>query len=93
MESAERNGDDFFRWLASAECFNDRAIRLGSFQVKTPGSRSSALLFFVTRCDHFAVAVVFFFVVAMVMLWKFGVAVTAPYGRGSGARFIDVRCS
>jgi hypothetical protein len=40
------------RRLRSAERFSDRAISLGSDCVKTPGSRSSASLVSVTRCDH-----------------------------------------
>jgi hypothetical protein len=39
------------RWLRSAERLSERAIRFGSVQVKTPGSRSSALLCLVTSPD------------------------------------------
>ncbi len=39
--------------LSSAECFSDKAILRGSFQVKTPSSKSSALLRLVTSPDHF----------------------------------------
>ncbi len=41
---AERKGEDLRLVLASAERFRDKAIRLG-LKVKTPGSRSRALLF------------------------------------------------
>ena len=49
---AERNGSDFRRVLDSAERFSERAILLGSSHVNTLGSRSRALLFFVTAWDH-----------------------------------------
>lgn len=49
---AERNGDDFRRLLCSAERFKEAAIRFGLCQVKTLGSRSSALLSCVTRADQ-----------------------------------------
>jgi len=41
-----------WRWLASADAFSDCAIASGSSQVNTPGARSRALLFCVTRWDH-----------------------------------------
>src|SRR5262249_33949256 len=40
------------RVLISAERFKDAAMRCGSFQVNTPGSRSSALLCRITSADH-----------------------------------------
>ena len=52
MESAERNGSDLRRLLRSAERFNEAAIRLGSFDVKTPPSSVSASLCSVTSCDQ-----------------------------------------
>src|SRR6185436_6222072 len=52
MESAERNGSDLRRLLRSAERFNEAAIRLGSFEVKTPPSSVSASLCSVTSCDQ-----------------------------------------
>jgi hypothetical protein len=52
MESAERNGSDLRRRLRSADRFNDAAIRLGSFEVKTPRSRVSASLRSVTCRDQ-----------------------------------------
>jgi len=45
--------------LCSAERFNDSAIFLGLFFLKTLFSRSSALLCFVTFADHFFVAALF----------------------------------
>ena len=50
---ADLNGSDLRRLLASAEYNNDSAIFFGSRQVKTPCSKSRALLVCVTRCDHF----------------------------------------
>ena len=50
---ADLNGDDLRRSLRSADRFKERAIFPGSSQVKTPGSKSSALLSAVTRWDHF----------------------------------------
>jgi hypothetical protein len=38
--------------LRSAERFNEAAIRLGSFEVKTPPSSVSASLCSVTSCDQ-----------------------------------------
>ena len=52
MDIAERNGPALRRALASAESLSDCAIALGSFQVKTPFSRLSALLSRVTLADH-----------------------------------------
>lgn len=52
MDMAERNGPVLRRMLISAECLRDKAIRLGSSQVNTPGSRSRALLSRETRPDH-----------------------------------------
>ena len=52
MDIAERNGSALRRVLASAESLRDCAIALGSFQVKTPFSRLSALLSRVTLADH-----------------------------------------
>lgn len=52
MDIADRNGDVFLRRLASADAFNEAAIACGSSQVKTPGSRSNALLCCVTRRDQ-----------------------------------------
>ncbi|MGZ5676115.1 MAG: hypothetical protein ACXWHC_15070 [Usitatibacter sp.] len=49
---ADLNGVAFLRSLRSAEAFRDRAILSGSRNVKTPASRSRALLVSVTRCDH-----------------------------------------
>jgi hypothetical protein len=47
------------RRLRNAERRNEAAMRLGSFQVNTPRSRSSASLSFVTRADHRLVAAAF----------------------------------
>lgn len=52
MDIADRNGSLLRRWLRSADRLRDRAMLLGSFRVKTPGSRSSALLRSVTRPDQ-----------------------------------------
>jgi hypothetical protein len=49
---ADWSGVPFRRMLSSAERLSDSAIFLGSFQVNTPGSRSSALLRFVTSADQ-----------------------------------------
>src|SRR5437016_1928789 len=51
MDIAERNGVVLRRVLRSAERFNERAICPG-VPVKTPGSKSSALLCCVTACDQ-----------------------------------------
>src|SRR5881296_1659343 len=52
MDIAERNGLLLRRRLRSAERFKERAMLRGSVREKTPGSRSSALLFSVTCRDH-----------------------------------------
>jgi hypothetical protein len=52
MDMADWSGVPFRRMLSSAERLSDSAIFLGSFQVNTPGSRSSALLRFVTSADQ-----------------------------------------
>lgn len=49
---AERNGGALRLVLLSADCLSDSAILLGSSQVKTPFSRSSALLSWVTLPDQ-----------------------------------------
>src|SRR5664280_834365 len=49
---AERNGGTLRRVLLSADCLSDSAILWGSSQVKTPFSRSSALLSLVTLPDQ-----------------------------------------
>jgi len=53
MDMAERKGVDPRRVLVSAEYFNERAIFLESFQVKTPCSRSRASLSRVTLAVQF----------------------------------------
>ena len=55
MDIADRYGEDLRRLLESADFLSDLAILPGSFQVNTPSSSTSALLFSVTRCDHFFV--------------------------------------
>src|SRR3981189_2685227 len=52
MERAERKGAALRRLLRSADRFNDAAICLGSFDVKTPLSSVSASLCSVTRRDQ-----------------------------------------
>ena len=52
MESAERKGSALRRRLLSADRFNDAAMRLGSFEVKTPRSSVSASLCSVTWWDQ-----------------------------------------
>jgi hypothetical protein len=52
IDIADWNGRAFRRVLRSADRFSDRAIRRGSFVVKTPRSRSSASLRSATFCDH-----------------------------------------
>jgi hypothetical protein len=52
VDNAERNASAFRRLLARADCFSERAIRIGSFHENTPLSKSSALLRRVTSCDH-----------------------------------------
>jgi len=49
---ADRNGGALRRGLLSAECLSESAILLGSPQVNTPSSRSSALLSLVTLPDQ-----------------------------------------
>src|SRR6185312_16048597 len=52
IDIAERNGSDLRRRLASAECLRDSAISRALRFVNTPGSRSSASLVCITRCDQ-----------------------------------------
>ncbi len=52
MDIAEWKGSARRRSLRSADRFSDRAMSLGLGQVKTPDSRSSALLVRVTSLDH-----------------------------------------
>lgn len=49
---ADRSGLVFRLVLSSADRLSDIAIFLGSLNTKTPGSRSRALLCFVTVRDH-----------------------------------------
>jgi len=49
---ADRNGSDLRRRLASAERLRERATALALSCLKTPSSRSSALLSRVTLADH-----------------------------------------
>lgn len=49
---ADRNGSALRRLLRSAERLSERATARGSAFMKTPCSRSSALLVLVTRLDH-----------------------------------------
>jgi hypothetical protein len=49
---ADWNGLDFRRRLASADRFNDCAMRRALRDLNTPGSRSSASLFLETAADH-----------------------------------------
>src|ERR1700742_2711087 len=57
MDMALWNGVVLRRLLLSADLFNDSAIFSGSFDLKTPPSRSSASLVSVTFADHFFVAI------------------------------------
>src|SRR5438309_535912 len=52
MDMAERNGVLFRRPLRAAERRSESAISRAPFFVKTPGSKSSALLSRVTRADQ-----------------------------------------
>ena len=52
MDMADRKGSALRRLLFSADRLRERAIRLGSDNVKTPRSRSSASLSRVTRPDQ-----------------------------------------
>jgi len=52
MDIADWNGLDFRRRLASADRFNDCAMRRALDDVNTPGSRSSASLVLETAPDH-----------------------------------------
>src|SRR5688572_5270947 len=52
IDIAERKGALLRRRLRSAERFRDRATAPGFFLVKTPRSRTSALLFCMTRADQ-----------------------------------------
>lgn len=58
---ADWNGVPFLLLLFSAERFNEQAIFLGSFDLKTPDSRSSALLVCIIWRDHFFLGAAFFF--------------------------------
>ena len=58
---ADWNGVPFLLLLFSAERFKERAIRFGSFDLKTPDSRSSASLVCITWRDHFFFGAAFFF--------------------------------
>ena len=52
IDIAERNGVDLRRELRSEEFFRERASARGLLSLKTPDSRSSASLVFVTCDDH-----------------------------------------
>jgi hypothetical protein len=52
IDIAERNGSDLRRRLLSAERLSDKATAFGFGFLKTPDSRSSALLVAVTRPDQ-----------------------------------------
>jgi hypothetical protein len=52
IDMAERNGVDLRRELRSADFFKERASARGLLSLKTPDSRSSALLVFMTCDDH-----------------------------------------
>ena len=52
MDMAEAKGEALRRSLWSADRLRDAAILRGSFHEKTPGSRSSALLAWVTCWDQ-----------------------------------------
>jgi hypothetical protein len=52
IDMAERNGVDLRRELLSEDLFSERASARGLLSLKTPDSRSSALLVFVTCEDH-----------------------------------------
>jgi hypothetical protein len=52
IDIAERKGSTLRRRLRSADRFNDSATARGLRFSNTPGSRSSAWLVSVTRCDH-----------------------------------------
>lgn len=56
IDMAERNGSALRRLLASAERLSDAAIARAERRLKTPGSRSSALLLASTRADQRRVA-------------------------------------
>jgi hypothetical protein len=52
IDIAERNGVDLRRELRSADFFKERASARGLLSLKTPDSRSKALLVLVTFDDH-----------------------------------------
>jgi hypothetical protein len=52
IDIADWNGLAFRRRLASADLFSEAAIARGERCLKTPGSRSRALLVFMTRADQ-----------------------------------------
>jgi hypothetical protein len=52
MDMAERNGSALRRRLRSADLFYDAAMARGERRVKTPVSRSSALLVLITWADQ-----------------------------------------
>jgi len=53
MDIADWNGGAFRRRLDSADLFKEKAIFLGFSQVKTPNSKSNALLRRVTSPDQY----------------------------------------
>jgi hypothetical protein len=57
IDIAERNGSALRRVLCSAERLSDRAMAFGSLFMKTPCSKSSALLRCITFADHFLGAI------------------------------------
>ncbi len=59
---ADWNAVPFFLALDSADFFSDFAILIGSSKVKTPGSKSKALLSFVTFPDQYFFGFPFIFV-------------------------------
>lgn len=58
---ADWKGIPFRRVLISDDFLREEAILRGSFQVKTPSSKSKALLYFVMRSDQYLL--LFFFII------------------------------
>src|SRR3989338_756128 len=70
MLIADWNGWAFFLVLASADFFKDSAIFLGFLNLKTPSSKSRALLSSVTFLDQYLAIKVFVSILAKTVLQK-----------------------
>ena len=93
MDIAERKGSDLRRRLRSAERLSDSAICLGVLFVKTPFSRSSALLVCITRRDHRWLALAVRAALARLVRRRFETAKARPVVTAQPARFARVRAA